>query len=273
HSIHAHNDFLELFAENGIFASLTFLLIYILISLILLKRIKHNKKYFPLLLTFLITFAYSLVAFPNHKFSSFFLATVVAGIALVKYDENEKKVFNLKFIHLKWGLLFLIILGGTTSYIKLKSELLFGESIYLKERRQYPLMYERLEKISEIFYPFDASKQPIDYYRGIANSYLGRYPDALKNNLSGQELAPYNPIIMRNIASSYYSMKNYYKAIEQSEKVKKYFPNYITPQINLLELYSDTGQNEKEKSLFFELVKKSPENPRLLPYKNKFNFE
>ncbi len=133
-------------------------------------------------------------------------------------------------------------------------------------------MYERLEKISEIFYPFDASRQPIDYYRGIANSYLGRLPDALQNNLSGQELAPYNPIIMRNIASSYYSMKNFNKAIEQSEKVKKYFPNYIAPQINLLELYSDTGQDEKEKSLFFELVKKSPENPRLLPYKEKFNF-
>ncbi len=113
HSIHAHNDFLELFAENGILASLTFLLIYILISFLLLKRIKYSKKYFPLLLTFLIIFAYSLVAFPNHKFSSFFLAAVIAGISLISYDENEKKVFNLKFIHLKWGLLFLIIIGGS----------------------------------------------------------------------------------------------------------------------------------------------------------------
>ncbi len=75
HSIHAHNDFLELFAENGILASLTFLLIFILISFLLLIRIKNNPKYFPLLLTFLITFAYSLVAFPNHKFSSYFLVS------------------------------------------------------------------------------------------------------------------------------------------------------------------------------------------------------
>ena len=130
-----------------------------------------------------------------------------------------------------------------------------------------------MKKYSEIFYPFDAAKQPIDYYRGIANSYLGRYSEALKNNLSAQELAPFNPIIMRNIASSYYGMKNYKKAIEQSEKVRKYFPNYIVPQINLLELYAETGQSENERSLFIELVKKSPENPRLLPYKNKFNFE
>jgi len=66
HNIHAHNDFLELFAENGILASLTFLLICILIAYLLLKRIRHNEKYFPLLLTLLITFAYSIVAFPNH---------------------------------------------------------------------------------------------------------------------------------------------------------------------------------------------------------------
>jgi len=132
------------------------------------------------------------------------------------------------------------------------------------------MMYERLEKISEIFYPYDTSKQPIDYYRGIANSYLERYPEALKNNLSGQELAPYNPIIMRNITSSYYGMKNYKKAIEQSEKVKKYFPNYVAPQINLLELYSETGQKEKAKSLFLELEKKTPDNPLLTPYKKNF---
>jgi len=273
HSIHAHNDFLELFAENGVFASLTFLLVFILISFHLLKRIRDNKKYFPLLLTFLITFAYSLVAFPNHKFSSFFLASVVAGTALVSVKGSEKLSLSFKIAYIKWSLLFLIIIGGITSYIKLKSELSFGESIYLKDRRQYPLMIERLEKVSEIFYPFDASKQPIDYYRGIANSYLGRYSDALKNNLSAQELASYNPIVMRNIASSYYSMKNFKKAIEQSEKVKKYFPNYITPQLNLLDLYTETRQSEKEKSLFFELIKKSPENPRLLPYKTKYNFE
>ncbi len=273
HSIHAHNDFLELFAENGILASLTFLLIFILISFLLLKRMRNNKKYFPLLLTFLITFAYSLVAFPNHKFSSYFLSAVVAGTALISYKGMEKQTLSFKFNHLKWALLFLIIIGGSTSYIKLRSELLFGESIFLKDRRQYSLMYERLEKISETFYKFDASKQPIDYYRGIANLYLGRYSEALKNNLAAQELAPFNPIIMRNIASSYYSMKNFNNAIQQSEKVKIYFPNYITPQINLLDLYSETGQTEKEKSLFFELIKKSPENPRLLPYKNKFNFE
>ena len=269
HSIHAHNDFLELFAESGIAASLIFLMIYILLIVSLLRRIKYNEKYFYLLLTFLITSAYSLVAFPNHKFASFFLACVVAGTVLIDFEERGNSSFKFKFNYLKWSLLFLIIIGGITSYVRLKSEIYFGEAIYLKERSQYLMMYERLEKISEIFYPFDASKQPIDYYRGIANSFLRNYPEALKNNLSGQELAPYNPTIMRNIASNYYLMKNYEKAIEQLEKVKKNFPNYIAPQFNLLDLYSETGQSKKADSLYLELKKKAPDDPHLHQYENK----
>jgi O-antigen ligase len=271
HSIHAHNDFLELSSENGFLAPVIFLAIFILIAYTLIKRIRHNEKYFAFLLTFLITAAYSLVAFPSYKFASYFLAAVVAGTALIRINEIEKHSLRVKFNNLKWILLLFIIIGGSTSYIRLKSELYFGESIFLKERRQYPMMSERLEMISEIFYPFDASKQPVDYYRAIANIYLGRYQEALKNNLSAQELAPYNPIIMRNIASSYYSLNDFNKAIEQYKTVKKYFPNYISPQINLVDIYSETGQIEKAKSLFDELVSKFPENPLLLNYKAKFN--
>ena len=244
-------------------------MIYILVIVSLLRRIKYNEKYFYLLLTFLITSAYSLVAFPNHKFASFFLACVVAGTVLIDFEERGNSSFKFKFNYLKFSLLFLIIIGGVTSYVRLKSEIYFGEAIYLKERSQYLMMYERLEKISEIFYPFDASKQPIDYYRGIANSFLRNYPEALKNNLSGQELAPYNPTIMRNIASNYYLMKNYEKAIEQLEKVKKNFPNYIAPQFNLLDLYSETGQSKKADSLYLELKKKAPDDPHLHQYEHK----
>jgi len=176
-------------------------------------------------------------------------------------------------IYFKWVLFALIILGGSVSYIKLKSELSYGQAIYLKERRQYPLMLQKLEEVSEIFYPLDAAKQPVDYYRGIANSYLGRHSEALKNNLSAQELAPFNPIIMQNVAASYKAMGNLQSAIEHYEKVRKNFPNYINPQINLLEIYIESGEMEKAKVLFSELIEKYPDNPRLLEFKRKLQLE
>jgi O-antigen ligase len=273
HNIHAHNDFLEIFAESGITASLTFFLIYITIAFTLFNKSKKNEKYFPLLLTFLITFAFAFVSFPNYKFASYFLAAVVAGVAMISSNEQVNKPVIIRLSHFKWVLAALIILGGSVSYIKLKSELSYGQAIYLKERRQYPLMLQKLEEVSEIFYPLDASKQPVDYYRGIANSYLGRYSEALKNNLSAQELAPFNPIIMQNVAASYKGMGNLQSAIEQYEKVRNIFPNYINPQINLLELYFESGDTEKAKARFYELNKKSPDNPRLLEFKSKLQIE
>jgi len=272
-NIHAHNDFLEVFTESGFVTAIVFILIYITVSLSLFNRSRRNEKYFPLLLTFLITFAFSFVAFPNYKFASFFLAAVVSGVALIAPTEKGNKPFAIKMIHFKWVLLVVLIIGGTVSYIKLKSEISFGQAMYLKERRQYLLMLQKLEEVSEIFYPLDTSKQPVDYYRGIANSYLGRYSETLKNNLSAQELAPFNPIIMQNVAASYYDLGDLNVAIEEYEKVRKYFPNYIKAQVNLLNLYSETGKTAKAKELFNELFEKSPDNPRLIELKNKFQPE
>jgi len=270
HNIHAHNDFLEILAESGIAATVIFILIYLTIALILFRGSKRSEKYFPLLLTFLITFAFSFVSFPNYKFASYFYAAVAGGAALISSKEKSSKPFNINLNHFKWILLALIILGGSVSYIKLKSEISYGQAIYLKERRQYPLMLQKLEEVSEIFYPLDSSKQPVDYYRGIANSYLGRHSEALKNNLSAQELAPFNPIIMRNVAASYKESGDLKNAISHYEKVRKHFPNYVNAQANLIYLYLESNRKEDAKKLFDELLEKFPDNPRLLELRSKF---
>ncbi len=269
HNIHAHNDFLEVFAESGLAAAIIFISIFFTIALTLFNKSKKNKKYFPLLLTFLVTFAFSFVSFPNYKFASYFLAAVVSGVAIIVSTEKKDKSVSINLKYIKWVVLVLIILGGSISFIKLKSEIGYGQAIYLKERRQYPLMLQKLEQVSEIFYPLDTSKQPVDYYRGIANSYLVRHSDALKKNLTALELAPFNPIIMQNVAASYVALGDLKRAIGQYEKVRIQFPNYLNPQFNLLELYIETSQIEKAKLMYSELSDKSRENPRLLDYIDK----
>ena len=271
HNTHAHNDFLELGAESGILAALIFLLIYVSITFSLFKKIKTNEKYFLLLLSFLTTFAFSFVAFPNHKFSSFFLAAIIAGTILITPGVNEKQKINFKVVQLKWMLIIVLVFGSITSFIRLQSELRYGEAIFLKERNQYAYMLQKLDGVSEILYPLDASKQPVDYYRAIADYYLGRQSDALNNNLSAQELAPFNPLIIRNIAGLYQVLGNKKESVKHYEQIRKYFPNYIDAQINLLYLYSELNQSEKEKVLLDELIKKSPDNPHLNEYKNRFH--
>ena len=270
HNIHAHNDFLELFAENGISAFIIFILLYFLIAYAIFKKIKWNEKYFPLLLTFLITSAYSLVAFPNHKFASFFLAAVAAGTALINFRENEKYSLHIKFQHLRWVLFAFILIGGITSYIKLRSEINYGEAMYLKARDQYALMIQKFNNVSRIFYPLDASKQPVDYYRGIGNYYLRNYQEAINNDLNAREIAPFNPIILNNVAAIYLVSGNLDSAEVNFRRMKLLFPNYLKPQFNLLTLYYETGKYDKAKSLYEELISKYPDNSALLELKNRY---
>lgn len=270
HNVHAHNDFLEVFAESGVAACLVFLFIYFIVAYVLFRKIKANSNYFYFLLVFLITAAFSLISFPNHKFSSYFLASVVIGAALISSTSKNKFSLIIKFNNLKSALIILIIAGGIVSYIKLKSEVSFAQAMFLKERAQYSYMLQKLEEVSSIFYPYDASKQPVDYYRGIANYYLRRQSDALENNLSAHQLAPYNPIVLRNLAGSYQLTGKTEKAEEVYHRIQKYFPNYIDAQINLMYVYSNTSQKEKEIELFEKLVKKDPDNPKLLEYKKNY---
>lgn len=269
HNIHSHNDFLELFAESGLIAAVVFLLIYISIFITLFKKSKQNEKYFALMLIVLITFCFSLVSFPNYKFASFFHVALVCGITLVVPSEKERNTLRLNYVYLKVIFTFVLILGVIISYIKLKSELSYGQAIYLKDRRQYLLMSQKLDEVSDVLYPLDASKQPIEYYRGIANSYLSRHSEALKNNLTGLKLAPFNPILMRNVAASYQAKGDLKSSIVQFEKVKKFFPNYLSAQFKLLSLYLDTGQDEKAEMLYKELNEKSPGNPALNEFQNR----
>jgi hypothetical protein len=268
HNIHAHNDFMELFAESGLIAPVIFLLIYFSILITLFKKSKIDGKYFAMMLTVLITFLFSFVSFPNYKFASFFHAAVGCSVALVGSKEKELKSFSFKAVHIKLLLIIVLILGGIISYVKLKSELSYSQAIYLKDRRQYMIMIQKLDEVSEIFYPFDASKQPVDYYRGIANSYLGKHSEALKNNLSGLELAPFNPILMQNAAASYKETGNLKSSVEQFERVKRFFPNYLGPQFKLLKLYLEMKQAEKAENLYRELSAKSPGNPALNEFRN-----
>ena len=194
---------------------------------------------------------------------------VVAGTTLIVDKDKAKNLFNLKLRNLKWILAGLLILGGITSYIKLRSELNYRESIFFKERKEYSLMLNKLDLVSDIFYPFDGSKQPVDYYRGIANYYLRNYKENLSIVLHAGELAPYNPIILNNIGAAYEAMNDFERAIKNLEKVKIYFPNYIKPQFNLLRLYHSTGKKDKANVLLEELITKLPDNSSLLKFKNR----
>jgi len=270
--IHAHNDFLELYAENGPITPLLYLLLLFLILKILYVKSDNNRDYFYVLLSIVATGLFSFVTFPFYKFSSHFLLSVGIGLALYGNRGDGFKKNNISFKFLKLIFAFLIAVGLITTILKFNSEVHLIKGMDHLKNGKYHQVNMQLDKVSDVFYPFDASKQPIEYYRGIANYSIGKYSEALNNNLAAQKLSLFNPLIMGNLAASYQALGNFDKAIEIYENIGSTFPNYAEPQINLLYLYFSSGDTAKQQELYKILIKKYPSHPRLLKFRNLLSF-
>lgn len=270
HAIHSHNDFLELFAENGFAAPLVYLTIILLIIYNLYKKSKLNENYFLILLSGLSTVGFSLIAFPMSKFSSYFFFAIAAGLALNAVKEKGK-VISINPNYLKIVLSFLIIIGILISYIRLSSELSYIKALEFKLGGDYANMVKEIKNVNQILYPYDVSKQPVEYYASMGYYRLRKYDEALFHALNSEKLSPYNPLVLHNTAGIYQSSKKYNDAVIRYKKLQKLFPNYIDPQINLLIIYSETLPFEKSKELFDELIKKDSLNPRLTQFKSKYS--
>jgi O-antigen ligase len=270
HSIHAHNDFLELFAENGFAAPLVYIAILILITYKLYIKIRSNGNYFYVLLSAAATIGFSFISFPMSKFSSYFFLSVAGGLALSTYNKKEAGI-NFSSIQITTLLTALLLAGLVTSYIRLNSELSYIKAIEYKNGGNYADMVNQLKNVNNILYPYDVTRQPVEYYTSIGYYRLRKLDEALIHSLNAEKLSSYNPLVLHNTAGIYQSSKKYDKAVIRYKKMQKLFPNYIDPQINLLIIYSETDQIESGKNLFNELIKKDSLNPRLTPFKSKYS--
>ena len=270
HSIHSHNDFLELFAENGFAAPLVYLTIILLIIYNLYKKSKSNENYFFILLSAFATIGFSLIAFPMSKLSSYFLFAIAGGLALSSINEKVK-VIKFSATQISYVLIVLFVLGIFTSFTRLNSELSYIKAIEYKIGGDYENMVKELATVSNVLYPYDVSKQPVEYYTSMGYYRLRKYDEALFHALNSEKLSPYNPLVLHNTTGIYQSSKKYDKATSYYRRMQKIFPNYIDPQINLLIIYSETLPFEKSKELFDELIRKDSLNPRLSPFKSKYS--
>ena len=270
HAIHSHDDFLELFAENGFAAPIIYSIILLLIIYNLYKKSKSNENYFFILLSALSTVGFSFIAFPISKFSSYFFLAFASGLAIISVNEKGR-IVHIAFSKIKWILTILIVIGIITSYIRLNSEISYVKAIEYKNGRDYNSLVKELESVNSVLYPFDASKQPIEYYRAIGFNRLGKLEEALVHSIKSEKIAPNNPLVLHNTAAIYQSSKKYDNAIIYYEQMHKIFPNYLSAQINLLDIYSETEQFEKGKKLFNELIKKDSLNPRIISFKSKYS--
>ncbi|MCU0372620.1 MAG: O-antigen ligase family protein [Ignavibacteria bacterium] len=261
----AHNDYLEMLAEYGIWGLLY--AIFIFTGIYFLFRITMKDiNYLPYLITAVGFSVTSFFNFTHENIWAMSLFMICLGMGYGKHLIIRFKRFEnlIAFINKKQkvkysfyaALMFLI-----SGFIILKIyhysiEKRYVAAINLKMRGNYKEMIAELDKIPEWIYTVDMNKMPVSFYRGAGNFELGNYDEALKDFRKAREYSKYYPTIMMNEALALYATGKYEEAISTLKQLKTIAPNFIEPQINLLSMYANLKMNDESKTLIYELDNK-----------------
>jgi putative inorganic carbon (hco3(-)) transporter len=258
--INPHNDFLEVLSENGIFGFIFFALLLITIGINLFIGIREKATLLPVFLSYCGFLIISSVSFPKDNVSIMILFSAIMGISLsinIHKNSTEEIITNkniLKIISLTIVALFCVV-NILYNYIRYDSEIAYHEAINEKAVGNYKSMLEKYDKINNFIYPIDANKMPVEFYKGVGYFELKNYTEALNSFNKALELAPYSPIIKSNIAATFYMLKDYENATKLLTNMRLSYPVFLEPQINLLAIYANTGQDSLALSLLNEINK------------------
>ena len=234
-----HNDFLWVFAEGGIFAGLS----YILIFLILLRdsyylhknRTEEDGIIHSLLLATIMGFGFiSLVDFPMERFSHNIIFFVLAAIIIAgRVKQNE---FTMKKLPTWVTYLFLFItcFAVYVASIRYQGEIHAANAIHYKSKGNWNYVIKAIDKAyNPTYYEMENTSTPLLWYRGVAYFNQQKYDLALKDFLIAYKVNPNHVHVLNNLATSC-QMKG------DSEKAKKYYravfkvnPTFKESRINL----------------------------------------
>ena len=234
-----HNDFLWVFAEGGVFAGLS----YILLFLILLRDsylLHKNKKeedgiIYSLLFATLIGYSFiSLVDFPMERFSHNIIFFILASI-IISGRLNQKGL--IKDSLPKWLNYILLFIACFSVYVALtryQGEIHAANAIHYKSKRNWKYVIKAIDKAYDpIYYEMENTSTPLLWYRGVAYFNQQEYDLSLKDFKDAYKVNPYHLHVLNNLATSY-QMKG------DSEKAKKYYravfkvnPTFKETRVNL----------------------------------------
>jgi len=234
-----HNDFLWVFAEGGIFAGLS----YILIFLILLRdsyylhknRIEEDGIIHSLIFSTVMGFGFiSLVDFPMERFSHNIIFFVLAAIIIAgRVKQNE---FTMKKLPTWVTYLFLFItcFAVYVASIRYQGEIHAANAIHYKSKGNWNYVIKAIDKAyNPTYYEMENTSTPLLWYRGVAYFNQQKYDLALKDFLIAYKVNPNHVHVLNNLATSC-QMKG------DSEKAKKYYravfkvnPTFKESRINL----------------------------------------
>lgn len=244
-----HNDFIGVFAENGILGFSFYLIFYLIIIFQLGKAIrnKHNITnnliYLSGILGYLI---YCQFEYPKNRPEHLTLLIIYISFHISSQNNYLKNNTIIKnATSFKYFISFILISCLIYNFGSVRANYYYQKinENRIRENWQNVILYSN--KINPNHYDSDVNCIPLMWHKGIANFSVGNYKLAKKQFWLAYKSYPYNLHVLNNLGSTYSLLNNNDSAIVFYKKALILSNEFDEARINFCILLYQTNETNK----------------------------
>jgi len=268
-----HNDFLWVFAENGILGILFYVLcfgsgLYMGGRLIHSAKAEYMKHIGYITVFGLVGYIIiASLAFPRERMEHFSLLAILMAVTSVCYAREFRIKQASQRVHL---IAFILTFLLTISALWIGSQRLKGD-YHAQQIRRYRIgnhwqhILNESQKLPQAYYPINPVSTPIKFYEGEALFNLQKRPEAHAAFLEAMHYNPYHAHLLNNLGTSHGLMGKLDTAAAYYIKSVIIAPNFEESHLNLAVIrISQKRYKEAYQNLRF--ISKDNQDPRYQKY-------
>ena len=270
-----HNDFLWVFAEGGVFAGISYILLFLILlrdSYLLHKnRQEEDGLIYSLLFATVMGYGFiSLVDFPMERFSHNIIFFVLAAIIIAGRLKQIGLTKEKSPIWLSYIFLLITCCVIYVASIRYQGEIHAANAIHYKAKGNWNYVIKAIDKAySPGYYEIENTSTPLLWYRGVAYFNQQKYNLAFKDFQAAYEVNPYHAHVLNNLATSFQMKGDSKTAKKYYRDVFKVNPTFKEARVNLAAIL----YNEKKYVEALDMILQSKVDPYWERKKHNDNYD
>lgn len=245
----AHNDWLEIAAEQGLPGGLMYMLYFAFLVIQAGKIPSRRHRYYALagLGIYALTAA---LDFPKERAE---LTLLLSALTALIHHHHPVKTYRLPGLKAGLGLLVLAaIVYGTWRYFH---EVKLKQLLQARVNGDHAGVLSLLPATASPWYSLDFSATPLAWYGGVAAFELKQYPQALNYFQQAHQVHPYAHQVLNNLGSSYWQLGDTIQAIKWYERCLALHPAFEDPRFNLAVILAGRQEYQKAEKLLIPVTR------------------